>query len=77
MPDVLHWLGIQKIDRLVSMSDDKHKAITSSGIKVVKRIEIPKDLIPKDAFVEIIAKKAAGYFTKDRPEATKISGRRL
>jgi len=31
MPDSLHWLGITRIDKLVSMSDDKYGAITGSG----------------------------------------------
>jgi GTP cyclohydrolase II len=65
MPDVLHWLGITRIDRLVSMSDMKYKAITQSGIQVIQRVPIPTDLIPADARVEIEAKKAAGYYTED------------
>jgi GTP cyclohydrolase II len=36
MPDVLHWLGITKIDNLISMSDMKYNAITGSGISVVR-----------------------------------------
>ena len=63
MPDVLHWLGITKIDELVSMSDMKHDAITKSGIEIVRRVPIPEDLIPADAKVEMDAKKAAGYYT--------------
>lgn len=63
MPDVLHWLGIQKIHRLVSMSNDKYDAITGSGIEVGERIKIPDALVPADARVEIEAKIAAGYFT--------------
>ena len=63
MPDVLHWLGIRKIHRLVSMSNMKYDAITGSGIEVGERIDIPEDLIPADARVEMDAKKAAGYFT--------------
>ena len=66
MPDVLHWLGITKIDNLVSMSDMKHDAIVGSGIKVIKRVSIPPELIPEDAQVEIEAKKAAGYFTQEK-----------
>ncbi|MCY7323750.1 MAG: GTP cyclohydrolase II [Phormidesmis sp. CAN_BIN36] len=66
MPDVLHWLGITRIDRLVSMSDLKYNAITQSGIQVVKRVAIPDDLIPADAQVEIEAKKAAGYYTESQ-----------
>ena len=63
MPDVLHWLGITRIDRMVSMSNMKHDAITQSGIEIVERVPIPEELIPPDAWVEIEAKKAAGYFT--------------
>ncbi len=63
MPDVLHWLGVKKIHRLVSMSNMKYDAITGSGIAVGERIDIPEDLIPADARVEMDAKKAAGYFT--------------
>ncbi len=63
MPDVLHWLGITRIDRFVSMSDMKYNAIVQSGIEIVKRVPIPEDLIPPDARVEIEAKKAAGYYT--------------
>ena len=64
MPDVLHWLGITRIDQFVSMSNLKYDAITGSGIEIVERITIPEDLIPADARVEIDAKKAAGYYTE-------------
>jgi GTP cyclohydrolase II len=64
MPDVLHWLGIRKIHRLVSMSNDKYDAITGSGIEVGERVPIPEALIPADARVEMEAKIAAGYFTE-------------
>jgi GTP cyclohydrolase II len=63
MPDVLHWLGVRKIHRLVSMSNMKYDAITGSGIEVGERVNIPEDLVPADARVEIDAKMAAGYFT--------------
>src|SRR5213079_3462654 len=63
MPDVLHWLGIRTIHRLVSMSNDKYDAITGSGITVGERVKIPDALVPADARVEIEAKIAAGYFT--------------
>jgi GTP cyclohydrolase II len=67
MPDVLHWLGVTKIHRLVSMSNLKYDAIVGAGIEVGKRVQIPEDLIPADARVEIDAKKAAGYFTEGPP----------
>lgn len=62
MPDVLHWLGVTKIDRFVSMSNVKYNAIVSQGIEIKHRISIPEALIPADANVEMNAKKAAGYF---------------
>jgi GTP cyclohydrolase II len=65
MPDVLHWLGIRRIHRLVSMSNDKYDAITGSGIEVGERVKIPDALVPADARVEIEAKVAAGYFTPE------------
>ncbi len=81
MPDVLHWLGITKIDRLVSMSNMKYNAIVNSGITVTKRIPIPPELIPADAQVEIEAKKSAGYYAEnevlDAEALAKIKGRNL
>jgi GTP cyclohydrolase II len=65
MPDVLHWLGIKKIHRLVSMSNMKYDAIVRAGIEVGERVRIPDELIPADARVEMDAKMAAGYFTPD------------
>ena len=63
MPDVLHWLGVKKIHRLVSMSNMKYDAITNSGIEIGTRVNIPDDLITADARVEMDAKIASGYFT--------------
>ncbi|HKQ69696.1 MAG TPA: GTP cyclohydrolase II, partial [Polyangiaceae bacterium] len=81
MPDVLHWLGITKIDRFVSMSNMKHDAIVRSGIEIVKRVSLPDALIPEDARVEMDAKMAAGYFTEgaapDGNELAKPKGRAL
>jgi GTP cyclohydrolase II len=81
MPDVLHWLGIRTIHRLVSMSNDKYDAITGSGITVGERIKIPDELVPADAKVEIEAKIAAGYFTDGSvptaAELARVQGRGL
>ena len=63
MPDVLHWLGVKKIHRLVSMSNMKYDAIANAGIEIGTRVNIPDDLIPADARVEMDAKIASGYFT--------------
>jgi GTP cyclohydrolase II len=74
MPDVLNWLGIRRIDRLASMSDMKHGAMSRGGIEVVERVPIPDDLIPADARVEMDAKVAAGYFTPEaKPDAKELS----
>ena len=80
MPDVLHWLGVSRIDRFVSMSNMKFDPLVRSGIEVVERVPIPDDLIPPDARVEMDAKKAAGYFTERVPDAAELAlakGRRL
>ncbi len=81
MPDVLHWLGITKIHRLVSMSNMKFDAISGQGIEIGERVNIPDALIPADAKVEMDAKKAAGYFTPgpvpDAEELKKAKGRGL
>ncbi|KAF2490233.1 hypothetical protein BU16DRAFT_530773 [Lophium mytilinum] len=63
MPDILHWLGITKIDRMLSMSNMKHDAIVEQGIPIHERVPIPDDMIPEDSRVEIDAKIFAGYFT--------------
>jgi GTP cyclohydrolase II len=74
MPDILHWLGIRRIDRLMSMSNLKYDAIVGSGIEVVERVPIPAELVPPDAAVELEAKKAAGYYTPDAaPDAPSLA----
>jgi GTP cyclohydrolase II len=62
MPDVFHWLGVRRVDRWVSMSNVKHKAARAQGIEVVEQVAIPERMVPLDAQVEMMAKKAAGYF---------------
>jgi GTP cyclohydrolase II len=77
MPDVLQWLGVTRITRLVSMSNMKHDALLSAGIEIGTRVPIPAELVPQDANVEIEAKKAAGYFTVEEAlqSATDVVGR--
>ncbi|CAI7596765.1 hypothetical protein N7533_007179 [Penicillium manginii] len=79
MPDILHWLGIKKIDRMLSMSNMKHDAIVDSGIKIIERIPIPEEMIPSDSRVEIDAKINAGYFTTGKQftmdELAQVKGR--
>ncbi len=64
MPDIFHWLGVTRIDRFASMSDMKHDAMVRQGIEIGERVDLPDELIPEDARVEMEAKKHAGYFTK-------------
>ena len=81
MPDVLHWLGVRRIDLFVSMSDMKRGAIESQGIRIVERVPIPEDRVPADAEVEIAAKVASGYAPLRRegptPGLDKVVGRPL
>jgi GTP cyclohydrolase II len=74
MPDVLHWLGITRIHRLVSMSNMKHDAMVEQGIEIGERVPIPPERIPPDASVEMEAKKAAGYFAPDAKSAEALKG---
>jgi GTP cyclohydrolase II len=74
MPDIMHWLGITRIDQFVSMSNLKYDAVVQSGIEIRQRISIPEELIPADAQVEIKAKQAAGYYTEGEvPDATVLT----
>ena len=49
------------VHNFISMSDMKYNAIVESGIKIVNRVEIPPEMVPKDAQVEIAAKVFHGY----------------
>ena len=81
MPDVLHWLGVERIDRFVSMSNMKYDAIARQGIDVGERVPIPEELVPADAQVEMEAKKAAGYYSEEPTptdaDLTAVKGRDL
>ncbi|HLM13633.1 MAG TPA: hypothetical protein VK362_14675, partial [Reyranella sp.] len=73
--------GIARIDRFASMSNMKSDALREQGIEIVEQVPIPDELIPADARVEMDAKKAAGYFTPDKPataaELAQAKGRGL
>ncbi|PLB49131.1 uracil-regulated protein 1 [Aspergillus steynii IBT 23096] len=79
MPDILHWLGITKVDRMLSMSNMKHDAIVEQGIPILERIPIPDEMIPEDSRVEIDAKIHSGYFTTGKQfteeELKQVKGR--
>jgi hypothetical protein len=63
------------------MSNMKHGAVQAQGIEIVERVPLPERLVPKDAQVEIAAKKAAGYFAPEGAPSTaqlrRTKGRRL
>ena len=40
--------------------------MTSSGIRIIERCDIPEELIPADAKVEIDAKMYAGYYSGNK-----------
>jgi GTP cyclohydrolase II len=46
LPDILYWLGITKIDNLISMSNMKYDALVSTGCRILRRYEIPPELMP-------------------------------
>ena len=73
MPDAIHWLGVRRIDRFVSMSDMKYDALVGQGIEVLERVALPEELVPADAHVEIAAKKAAGYFSPEPAPARDLA----
>ncbi|ORY78249.1 GTP cyclohydrolase II [Protomyces lactucae-debilis] len=78
MPDILCWLGVKKIDKMLSMSNMKYDAIVSAGIPIHERVELPDHLIPEDSKVEIEAKINSGYFssrTVTAEDLTKVKGR--
>lgn len=70
-----------RIHRLVSMSNLKYDAIVGSGTEIVERVNIPDELIPADARVEMNATVAAGYFSPgpapDPGQLKNTKGRRL
>jgi GTP cyclohydrolase II len=79
MPDVLHWLGVTRIDRWISMSNMKFDSLIAQGIEIVERIPIPDAFVPLDAQVEMSAKRAAGYYSGEAmmTPSSEPQGRRL
>ncbi len=68
MPDPLLWLGIKNIDHLYSMSNEKYSALNNVGIYAKHRHDLPCNMIPPDAHVEINAKISSGYFSEEKKE---------
>lgn len=61
MPDILHWLGIKKIDKMLSMSNMKHDAIVEQGIPIYERCPIPDRKFPRCRLVEPILSPFRSY----------------
>lgn len=61
-PDILHWLGVRRIWKWVSMSNLKRAALLAAGITIDTQIEIPMERVSANAQVEVTAKIASGYF---------------
>jgi len=74
MPDVILWLGIDRIDKLLSMSSDKYDAIVGAGITVMQRVPLPEDYVPEGAMVEITAKIASGYASNSSGTDEAVAG---
>jgi GTP cyclohydrolase II len=70
MPDPLLWLGITKIDILLSMSNEKYDAMVGCGIQIMERVPLPDSFVPDGASIEIMAKVASGY--KAQEEVTDV-----
>lgn len=64
MPDLLHLLGITHVHKWMSMSNEKSDAVISQGITIGDQFDLPDELIPSNAHVEINAKIKSGYFSK-------------
>jgi len=46
MPDIIHWLGVRRIDRFVSMSNMKYDALVKGGVEIGERVPIPTAWCP-------------------------------
>lgn len=76
MPDVVHWLGLSRIDRFVSTSDMKHDALVSQGVDIVQRVPIPDGQPVPGRPGRNRGEKAAGRLP-DEPTTRDFVGRSL
>ena len=77
MPDVLHWLGIRRIARFVSMSDMKRDSIEAQGIsRSAARYPSRPSSSRTTRRWRLTAKRAAGYYSEDgAPSTGELRGR--
>ena len=47
------------------------RPLVAGGIEIGERVPIPAGLVPPDASVEMEAKKAAGYFSAEKPPSAR------
>lgn len=73
MPDALLWLGLERIDWLCSMSNEKFDALVEAKIDIMQRVALPDMYVPAHADVELNAKIASGYHA-DKIEKQEIIG---
>lgn len=67
MVDPLRYLGVEEVDRWLSMSSHKYDAAVRAGIQIEQRVEIPYTYLVESGadLVEIAAKVGAGYYIGD------------
>jgi len=73
-PDVLHWLGVTRIDEFVSESETKYEAIVQSGIQIVKRVGLPQDRVRPAAKVEAEAQEEQRLEKRRSTEGGALTG---
>jgi len=76
MPDILSWMGVDRIDWLLSMSSEKYEALVEAGITINQRVPLPDEYVPKHAKVEVMAKIAAGYHAESIPTESTLDALR-
>ena len=58
-----------------------NSSISKTMDEIIERLDIPDELIPEDAHVEMEAKKAAGYYTskslKEGKDLDSVVGRKI
>ena len=74
-------MSTAKRDAIIDTFKEHEVSLLTTARCLSEGIDLPEELIPEDAMVEIEAKKAAGYFTqntiKDVKELGDVKGRNL
>lgn len=72
MPDILHWLGIKKIDRMMSMSNMKYDAIVNQGIPIYERVPIPDGMFSAPHLLPKIPNTNISCFSEMIPDDSRV-----